>query len=305
MRLIDELLSNDGQRRSAAMPERFGDIGELLDDCPLRYVLDPSVADECSLMIEQGSAAFLLEEQLSVPAPSLWLEWRAASGEFHDCPHDFGLLIVAEAGQRRGALRIFYRHAGARATASPAIVEFDFDHASDRAPRGAYDYPLQHGCQFSAASFAKHSMLRVDPICADRKLAAVGQSGYRRWLRELAEFAWVHLPFAFAFFVLLSTPSVLDRRPTDYRRLNIARRKRGQRDRKDQIEVRLNLGCGRGGQPSAGHAISRLPSRRHLVRGHLVNRDGKIFWRCTHLRGREGSSLRRRTVYVQRSRSQS
>jgi hypothetical protein len=66
----------------------------------------------------------------------------------------------------------------------------------------------------------------------------------------------------------------------------------------DHIEVSLDLRP-RNVERRSGNGISeRAPPRLHYVRGHLVQRAGKSFWRSPHLRGDDTRSILSRTVHV-------
>ena len=108
----------------------------------------------------------------------------------------------------------------------------------------------------------------------------------------------IDIPVLLAFFLLLATRPGLPRRPLMLERLNRARAKSGKSALLEQIEVFAPLlpqyqsgsGCG-----STASARSR---RLHHVRGHLVRRGSKLFWRVPHLRGsaRAGIHSGTRTV---------
>lgn len=303
MRLIDAVLasppSSSFMGRTCAPEEG---IMDALDKCVLRYVLDSTVAEECGLMVDQGSADFLLDEQLSVPGESVWLEYRCETGDFADRPCDIGLWLCAEDDLRAGWLWVFFRFRGEQAYRAPGRIWFDLNDSTRSKHEDKYTFRLTHKREFSAATFANHASLRLDRSWAD-SFGADSSSQLAEATNELAEFMWINLPYAFAFFLLLTSTGTLERKTTDLSRLNAARSKQGRRALKDHVVVRLNLA---GPQSSLG-AVSggpdgRAPSRRHLVRGHLVSRQGKIFWRCTHLRGSLAAAILKRTVYVSRSR---
>ena len=60
----------------------------------------------------------------------------------------------------------------------------------------------------------------------------------------------------------------------------------------------MRLGDDRRASATNGHA-TRATARLHLVRGHLVNRNGHLFWRTAHMRGAlTKRPVRSRTVMV-------
>jgi len=68
------------------------------------------------------------------------------------------------------------------------------------------------------------------------------------------------------------------------------------------VEVRLVLGeePRYAGSAAAHH---RTPPRLHFVRGHMVHRSGKTFWRASHLRGDTSKAVLQKTVRVTAAKS--
>jgi len=100
-----------------------------------------------------------------------------------------------------------------------------------------------------------------------------------------------------AFFLLLSTRPGLPRRPLMLERLNRARAKSGKAPLLEQIEVFAPLLPEYRPGWSGGSETSRRLRRLHHVRGHLVRRGSKLFWRVPHMRGSaRAGSVRTRTV---------
>src|SRR5258708_11567691 len=80
-------------------------------------------------------------------------------------------------------------------------------------------------------------------------------------------------------------------------RLNRARAKSGKAALLEQIEVFAALLPEFQSNGSNGSGASRRSPRLHHVRGHLVRRGCKLFWRVPHLRGSaRAGSVRTRTV---------
>jgi hypothetical protein len=65
----------------------------------------------------------------------------------------------------------------------------------------------------------------------------------------------------------------------------------------DHIEVSASLDTLHAADSAGGEYSARQSPRLHHVRGHLVRRDNRVFWRVPHLRGsaRRGM-VRSRTV---------
>jgi hypothetical protein len=65
----------------------------------------------------------------------------------------------------------------------------------------------------------------------------------------------------------------------------------------DHIEVRASLDAVQAADASAAEAAGRQSPRLHHVRGHLVRREDRVFWRVPHLRGSAARGMvRSRTV---------
>jgi hypothetical protein len=107
----------------------------------------------------------------------------------------------------------------------------------------------------------------------------------------------IDIPVVLAFLLLLVSRPALPLRPLMLDRLNRARRKSGKPSLLDQIEVLSPVLPGYR-PPAEGLPTGRRHALRlHHVRGHLVRRGGKIFWRVPHLRGNARSgAIKRRTV---------
>jgi hypothetical protein len=95
------------------------------------------------------------------------------------------------------------------------------------------------------------------------------------------------VPVLLAFFLLLNAKGAT--RPVPILRSTLNRKRLG-RDRApllDHIEVHASLppDSPAGSDANAGMAGGRRPPRLHHVRGHLVRREDRVFWRTPHLRG--------------------
>ena len=107
----------------------------------------------------------------------------------------------------------------------------------------------------------------------------------------------IDIPVMLAFFLLLATRPSLPRRPLMLERLNKARTKCGKAALLEQMEVFAPLLPAFKTEWCNGSAPSRRLRRLHHVRGHLVRRGSKLFWRVPHLRGSaRAGHVRCRTV---------
>jgi hypothetical protein len=107
----------------------------------------------------------------------------------------------------------------------------------------------------------------------------------------------IDIPVLLAFFMLLATRPSLPRRPLMLERLNRAREKAGKTALLEQIEVFAPLLPKYESGGTGGSGTGRPSRRLHHVRGHLVRRGNKLFWRVPHLRGSaRAGCIRTRTV---------
>ena len=99
-----------------------------------------------------------------------------------------------------------------------------------------------------------------------------------------------------AFLLLLSAKDATRLLPVSRAAINRKRLANGRAPLLDHIEVNASLDAVSTPE-SAGELSGRQSPRLHHVRGHLVRRENRVFWRVPHLRG-SGSrgTVRSRTV---------
>jgi hypothetical protein len=93
------------------------------------------------------------------------------------------------------------------------------------------------------------------------------------------------IPLLLGFFLLLGAHGATRRMPIARGILN---RKRLERDRApllDHVEVHASLSAFSAVQEAGATDGFRRRPRLHHVRGHLVRREDRVFWRTPHLRG--------------------
>ncbi|MDB5671619.1 MAG: hypothetical protein JWO25_2578 [Alphaproteobacteria bacterium] len=249
-------------------------------ESPIRYVLADPVRDACHQiaarwpeLMDPASAT------LRLPVPAMWIEWDesdSAAGTLRT-----GLLVRAGDSDRCGTVHTFWDDPRTGAEMAQAHIAFDFDHLIS---------PRQDDCpalaRFPAVrALAPHFVISVEPEWM-RFFAASG-GGQQRLRTAIAECAIQAVPnftFLVSLLRLLAVRNNVDARPVERRELNRARARRGKPALLDHVEVSLAIGGS--GRRGVSHLGARSPCRQHVVRGHLVNRDGTIFWRSPHLRGR-------------------
>jgi hypothetical protein len=109
-----------------------------------------------------------------------------------------------------------------------------------------------------------------------------------------------------AFFLLLSAKDATRTIPVSRTAINRKRLAHGRRPLLDHIEVRASLEAVRESDSAAVEPSGRQSPRLHHVRGHLVRRDNRVFWRVPHLRGSGSRGIvRSRTVCLSFARTRS
>ncbi len=133
-------------------------------------------------------------------------------------------------------------------------------------------------------AFARDGVDPRDPRLSREELSSLSEKQMAHFARDvLAEI----LPFL-ATMMLMTAVGGVEARSSNLAKLNKQRGKRGEvaKLEHDVINIRLDRGqrealraLGRGSEGALG---SRRP---HMVGGHFVRRNGKIFWRRGHMRG--------------------
>ncbi len=112
------------------------------------------------------------------------------------------------------------------------------------------------------------------------------------------------VPLLLAFFLLLSAKDATRSIPVSRLAINRKRRALGRRPLLDHVELRASLDAVHEPDVHAADLDGRHSPRLHHVRGHLVRRDNRVFWRTPHLRGSaQRGMVRSRTVCLSFSRA--
>jgi hypothetical protein len=303
------------------------DFARPVASCPIRYVLSDDLTRLCAdLAYSTGARTVRCSDLLRVPATALWLEWcnepwqRAlerygfplVSGTLQWVGRR-GALIQASSDGRRGQVRTFWT-AGAETLTSSIEAYFDFDADGEvRPPADGADDSIKADESIRADdSIRVHDDERRDE---DDVLARCFRFRYERTWAEyygavgLSEaqksLLWRHalgtiamdVPMLLAFFLLLSTRNGLPQQARDCSRLNRARHKSGRAPLLDHIEIRAPLLPEYAEYRNLEPDRARRGPRLHHVRGHLVRRGSRLFWRVPHLRGSARSGIvKSRTV---------
>ncbi len=289
-----------------------------IDSCATRYVLSDELTGLCTaLAYSKGASTLACADLLHVPAERVWVEWTEAPWRNELARYGFkspidlpssgrrGVFIQSTPQGRHGLLRTFWASGESELHVLSSSMEayFDFD------TREGEDPEVFGRQQRSSICVSDNAVGDADILrrCFRFRFERSWQDYYERaQLTSVQATALSHhalgtiaidIPVLLAFFLVLATRPGLPRRPLMLERLNKARAKSGKAALLEQIEVFAPLlpeyksGC------CSGSGTSRRSRRLHHVRGHLVRRGSKLFWRVPHLRGSaRAGSIRTRTV---------
>jgi hypothetical protein len=282
-------------------PHRLRGVGgnaDLLRSCELRYVLDAEASRQCADLVRADNG--LLEpdsDLLRLPGELFWIEWIGETATASERPHRIGALVEASLDGRRGIISGYRCAADGQPDANVAIIQFDLDRPLPRPKADEPSAPIQHGTLSHLNGLLRHALLHIDPSWMPLVMSN-GRAGLRQRLYELGNASWFNLPFVLAFSAMLNSRDVVEQHPSDLARLNAARARRGRPALLEHVEVRLALNARQtGGSVGHGEAVRAAP-RLHHVRGHLVQRRGRTFWRSSHLRGDQSGPPVKKTVLV-------
>jgi hypothetical protein len=290
-----------------------------IDSCATRYVLSDELTRLCTALgYSKGANTLACADLLHVPAERVWVEWTEAPWRNELTRYGFktpadsassgrrGVFIQSTPQGRRGLLRTFWADGESELNVLSSSMEayFDFDAREGEEPE-VFDRQQRSSICVSDDAVGDADVLRR---CFRFRFERSWQDYYERaQLTSVQATAVSHhalgtialdIPVLLAFFMLLATRPGLPRRPLMLERLNNARAKFGKAALLEQIEVFAPLVLREyESECNSGSGPSRRPRRLHHVRGHLVRRGSKLFWRVPHLRGSaRAGSIRARTV---------
>ena len=280
------------------------ELAPRLAHCALRYVLTDDLTRLCA---ELG---FSTEDQLTqcldlvrLPAESLWIEWNEAA-ELAGCREFFreaplevsapgaraGMHVRSSSEGRRALVRFVWSYDG-EPVISPFEAAIDFaDHPFRQCALGDL---LQGGwvavsdsCP-AVAELLTVARFRLEPTWADYYRNAVPSPVEAAAVRASLGGPARSIPLLVAFLLLLNSREGVNVRSVDWKTLNRKRVKNGRPPLLSHVEaaLALNLPNECRSMPSEKCAHARFGPRRHHVRGHLVRRSNRVYWRRPHVRG--------------------
>jgi hypothetical protein len=293
-------------------------FSQSVESCATRYVLSDELTSLCTaLAYSKGASTLACVDLLHVPAERVWVEWTEAPWRNElarygfNCPSGSvcsgrrGAYLQSTPQGRRGLMRTFWSNEKSELEVLCSSMEayFDFDTQDGEAP-AAFDQQNHPSICVAENPLGKAGILQrcfrfryerswQDYYDAAQLTPVQATAVSHHALGTIA----IDIPVVLAFLLLLVTRPGLPCRPLTLERLNRARFRSGRARLLDQIEVFAPLLPEY--RPSVGGLSKdrRRASRLHHVRGHLVRRGSKIFWRVPHLRGSARSGvIRKRTV---------
>jgi hypothetical protein len=308
---------HESKRFEIAGPSRFA---AQIGACPLRFVLgDDLTQASADLAFADGARLVGCLDLLRMPASQVWIEWNdevhkrvihathsAAEFDAESAGRKVGILLRASANGLTAVGRTFWADAAgdecAAVTLSPLETHFDLRgefagsrEAQDVLSGGFVD--ATHGGNPATASLLDHVRFRFEESWASYYRGAATDAEFKRRLinDSIDSIAW-DAPFVLAFLLLLSAKDATRLVPVSRAAINRKRLAHGRTPLLDHIEVNASLEAVLA--PDSRHEISgRQSPRLHHVRGHLVRRDQRVFWRVPHLRGSASrGTVRSRTV---------
>jgi hypothetical protein len=289
--------------------------------CPLRFVLgDDLTRASAELAFADGARLAGCLDLLRIPAPDLWVEWSDDVHQRVICESRSAADYDAAAtGRRVGVLLQGPRH-GFAAVARTFWVD---DSAADRSEvtlsplethidlRGEFAEPcsmpdvlcggfagVTDAHDSAMTSLLDHVRFRFDNAWAAYYRSAATSLDQQRHVVHCSLAAVARdMPLLLAFFLLLSAKDATRSIPISRTAINRKRRALGRAPLLDHLEVRASLDAAQSTDTAAAEFVGRQSPRLHHVRGHLVRRDNRVFWRIPHLRGSgKRGMVRSRTV---------
>ena len=308
---------NDHAQIQLAGPSHFA--GQIAS-CPLRFVLgDDLTQASADLAYADGARLVGCLDLLRMPATQLWIEWNdevhkrvihetrsATEFDWAATGRKVGILLHASPNGLTAVGRTFWSDAAAdeqaEVTLSPLETHFDlrgeFSESKDmHDPLSGGFIDATHGGNADTASLLDHVRFRFEESWANYYREAASNAEFKRRLinESIDSIAW-DAPFVLAFLLLLSAKDATRLMPVSRAAINRKRMANGRAPLLDHIEVNASLDAVSTAE-SAGEVSGRQSPRLHHVRGHLVRRENRVFWRVPHLRGSGcRGTVRSRTV---------
>jgi hypothetical protein len=327
MRLLDRVACHraplvlDLGHRPAVPFEVTGPVqyASRVADCPLRFVLGDDLTRACAdLAFADGARLAGCLDLLRIPARHMWIEWNdevhqrviyetqsAADYDAASSGRRVGVLLHGSPDGYGAVARTFWAGAAETSEVTMSPLETHIDLRGEFA--NGLDIPgiLSGGfagvAQRDDAAMScllDHVRFRFDDSwAAYYRAAATNPDTQREVVHGSLAAVARDPPLILAFLLLLVAKDATRRIPVSRAAINRKRRAHGRPPLLDHIEVRASLDSIQQSEPGGYEPTGRQSPRLHHVRGHLVRRDNRIFWRVPHLRGSAGRGMvRSRTI---------
>jgi hypothetical protein len=299
-----KLAGRNAPPREVAGPSRFA---AQLAACPTRFVLgDDLTRASAELAFADGARLVGCLDLLRMPAPHMWIEWNdeAHKRVIHEARAvaDFdaaaagrkvGILLRASANGLTAIGRTFWAGQAsecAEVILSPLETHIDlrgeFANAADTHDVLAGGFlDATDGGNSATASLLDHVKFRFDESWAGYYRDAASDADFKRRLitDSVDSIAW-DAPFIIAFLLLLSAKDATRLSAVSRAAINRKRLAHGRMPLLDHVEVNASLDVVATPERPSDLGGRHSP-RLHHVRGHLVRREQRVFWRVPHLRG--------------------
>jgi hypothetical protein len=315
------VLASDGlphARMGVAGPSRFA---AQVAQCPLRFVLaDDLTRASAELAFADGARLGGCLDLLRLPATELWIEWNDAVYQRVIRETESARVLDATAsGRRVGILlhvspdglaaigRTFWADASSGddgdVSMSPLETHIDlrtgFLGGTDRGEILCGGFAgVTDRADPAMASILDHVRFRFESswLSYYRAAATTPEAKHRVVYGSLAAIAR-DTPFLLAFILLLTAKDATRTNPISRTAINRKRMTNGHAPLLDHVEVHASLDAIQNAESYPPDSGGRQSPRLHHVRGHLVRRDQRVFWRIPHLRGSASRGMvRSRTV---------
>jgi hypothetical protein len=285
------------------------DFAHKIRECPLRFVIaDDLTRASAELAFAGGDRLVGCLDLLRIPAPLLWVEWSDAvhqqvicdcgivpEGDRNAFGRRVGLLLRAAADGRSAAARTFWTVAAANGQCEPQMsplesyIDLDDRFVPTAVPdamlRGDYASLMRPG-DAGISGLLERVRFRFDDKWLRYYEVASPDAHERQSIARASLSAVAHdIPLLLAFLLLLNAHGATRRMPVARGVLNRRRLERHREPLLDHIEVHASLPEFSVAGEAASVDGSRRSPRLHHVRGHLVRREDRVFWRTSHLRG--------------------
>jgi hypothetical protein len=297
------------------------DFARRVAGCPLRFVIEDNLTRaSAELAFAEGDRLAGCLDLLRFPAPQMWVEWSDAIHQEVICQcgivrqqdmnaggRQVGLLLEASPCGKSAVARTFWsvpNSAGERDVIMSPLethihLEERFEPAMSAIEMLGGEFASVFCDEPGVAELLERVRFRFDDSWSKYYRINTVDTQTQESVARSSLAAVAHdIPLLLAFFLFLNAKGATRAIPVQRAQLN---RKRHARDRPpllDHVEVHASLPT----HSSAGSEehlaqFTRRPPRLHHVRGHLVRREDRVFWRTPHLRGsaRQGV-VRSRTV---------